>query len=355
MSTDEDQVREMIAAQAGDWLAAHRPGALEVAEQRAFFAWLTASPIHVEEYLGVAAIARRLPTVANDPEMPLEAILERIRAESGSVARLEDASATASTRAERRPQRRWWWGTVPAALLASALLWWNVERATTEHYATGHGELRSWQLKDHSILRLNTDSSVTVRYSRSERLVELATGEALFEVTPEARRPFRVLAGNASALAVGTSFSVRREASSTLVTVVHGRVAVSALSSSGGMALVNAGEQVRVADGNAPGPVSASDIERSTAWLHRQIIFEREPLAMVAAEFNRYSPLPIEIETPELRRLQISGIFSVDDTETFLDFLRTLPRVNVDATSRSIRVFASPPPSPAPHPVQPPP
>jgi transmembrane sensor len=339
MSAGEAQVRELIADQAGEWLAAHRAGPLDAAERHAFHAWLTTSPLHIQEYLGVAALARLLPVAADDPQMPLEAILQRVRAGS-EVLRLERVAPAASRRGETRALRRWLWVALPGALaaLGLALLWWHGDRVSTQRYVTQHGELKSWQLSDHSMLRLNTDTSLTVRYSRSERLIELERGEALFEVAHETQRPFRVVAGSATVLAVGTTFGVRREAVSMLVTVLHGRVVVSALAG-GAVASVGAGEMVRVSDGAPPGEVTAADTQRSTAWLHRQIAFDREPLAMVADEFNRYSPLPIQIETPALRRLTISGVFSVDDTQTFLDFLRTLPGVAVQTTSSSIRVF----------------
>ena len=54
MRTRDVQVREIIADQAGEWFVAHRAGSLSAAERREFEAWLRASPIHVEEYLGVA-------------------------------------------------------------------------------------------------------------------------------------------------------------------------------------------------------------------------------------------------------------------------------------------------------------
>jgi len=353
MSTGEEQVREIIAGQAGEWLAAHRSGPLDAAERRAFFAWLTASPVHIEEYLGVAALARQLPVAADDPEMPLEAILERVRAGAGGATRLETVSPSSPALTSPHASRRWLWAAVPAALAAIgfALLWWNGDHVAAERYATQHGELRSWRLSDDSMLRLNTDTSVAVRFSRSERRVEVERGEALFEVAHVAGRPFHVVAGTASATAVGTAFSVHRETGSTLVTVVRGRVAASATGARGGTATVDAGEQVRIRDGEPPGPVTPANVERSTAWLHRQIVFEREPLATVAAEFNRYSAVPIEIETPALRTLLITGIFSVDDTETFLDFLRTFPRVTVQTTSASIRVRQAAPAMPSPHPT----
>jgi len=148
-------------------------------------------------------------------------------------------------------------------------------------------------------------------------------------------------------VAVGTQFSVYREGDSTLVTVVQGQVDVSAAS---GLAQrivdafrrglrVSAGEQVRVRAGSLPASPTRVDLQRSTAWLRRELTFERQPLAVVAEEFNRYGALPIEIETPALRTLTVSGVFAADDTESFIAFLRSLEGVGVEVTSTRIRVF----------------
>jgi transmembrane sensor len=340
MNTDEEKVREIIASQAGEWVAAHKAGPLDVAERRAFYAWLTASPVHVEEYLGVALLSRRLPIAAADPDMPLEAILERVSGEPDNVASIDRASPSLQLERHGLP-RSWLWAAVPAlfAAVVVGLFWWRGDHVTSERYTTRHGEMRSWQLSDNSTLRLNTDTSVTAHYSHSERLIKIDRGEALFEVAHEPLRPFRVVAGTASAMAVGTTFSVYRQAGSALITVVQGRVTVSTVVGSSGSVTAQGGEQVRVKDGEPPGPATAADVQRSTAWLHRQIVFEREPLASVAAEFNRYGALPIDIETPALGTLPITGIFSVDDPETFLDFLRSFHGVAIEATSTRIRVF----------------
>jgi len=346
MNTGEEQVREIIASQAGEWLAAHRAGPLGGAERRAFFAWLTASPVHIEEYLGVAALERHLPVAADDPQMPLEAIVERARAEAVTATRLEAAPPVSSTLTSLRAPRRWLWVAVPAALaVVGFALWRNGEHVTAERYATRHGELRSWQLSDDSMLRLNTDTSVTVRFSRSERLVEVERGEALFEVAHAAGRPFRVRAGYAEVLAVGTRFDVYKQSDSTVVTVVEGEVRVGltpgqpgAGSAGGRTVAVRAGERLQVSQGTLPSTAVPADTRRSTAWLRREIVFEQEPLGMVAAEFNRYSATPIEIETPELRSLRISGVFSADDAETFVDFLKSLDGVQVEVTHTRIRV-----------------
>jgi transmembrane sensor len=80
------------------------------------------------------------------------------------------------------------------------------------------------------------------------------------------------------------------------------------------------------------------DAQRSTSWLHRQISFDHEPLEQVASEFNRYSAKRIEIATPALRRLEISGQFATDDTDAFVAFLRSLPHVKVEVTATQIVV-----------------
>ena len=76
MNTSDEQVRATIAQQAGEWFAMHRAAALDAAERRAFADWILASPVHVEEYLGVALVARDLPAAADDPEMSFESLLD---------------------------------------------------------------------------------------------------------------------------------------------------------------------------------------------------------------------------------------------------------------------------------------
>ena len=137
---------------------------------------------------------------------------------------------------------------------------------------------------------------------------------------------------------------------SAVVTVVEGRVAVGLtemleqLSTSSNyrqpLRLVELGsdQQISVSKDDWPATPITVDARRITAWLHRQISYDHEPLEHVAAEFNRYAAKPIEITTPELRKLEISGTFSTDDSQEFLAFLRSLDGVRVDVTATRIRV-----------------
>jgi transmembrane sensor len=210
-------------------------------------------------------------------------------------------------------------------------------------YETHHGEQRTVRLSDNTVLHLNTDTAVAIRYSRAERQVTLRSGEAEFEVAHDPNRTFRVFAGSAEVVDIGTTFNVRMNQDSTLVTVVEGQVSVG-LARPGadhGPQFVQlvAGQQIRVAEDGWPATAAAIDTRHTTAWLRRQIVFEQEPLERVAAEFNRYGPKPIEIVTPALRNLQISGVFATDDPEAFIAFLRSLKGVRIEETATRIRVL----------------
>ncbi len=178
----------------------------------------------------------------------------------------------------------------------------------------------------------------------------LTSGQADFEVAHEADRAFRVIAGSAEVVDLGTKFDVRLEHDSTVVTVVEGRVAVgpspmleklganSNQNHAPRFVQLSADQQIRVTEGEWPATPVAVDAQRTTAWLRREIVFDHEPLERVAAEYNRYTSKPIEIATPALRNLQISGVFATDDTEAFIAFLRSLKGVRVEVTETRIRV-----------------
>ena len=85
MISNEEQVRAAIAEQAGEWFVANDEGPLDAQDSAALAAWLKTSPVHIEEFLGVSAIARDLKEARTDPEYSLEAILARARAEDDAA------------------------------------------------------------------------------------------------------------------------------------------------------------------------------------------------------------------------------------------------------------------------------
>jgi transmembrane sensor len=358
MMPGEDEIRAVIAEQAGEWFIANQAQALTADESAAFLAWLKSSPLHVKEYLEIARIARGWLDAVRDPQVPLERFLAQMRAAEDRVVTLESRARRQERTASRLPisWRRPLFATAAALLLlAAGVLWWAHDGellGIAKIYRTAHGEQATQRLPDGSMLRLDTDSEATVRYSASERLVELRRGQALFEVAHETGRRFRVRAGDAGAIAVGTQFNVYQKASTVEITVVQGEVAVfmgepswlrSARSVPAQVQRVPAGYRFLVDGGGLSTEPVPADLNQTLGWVQHKIVFKRRPLGEVAAEFNRYGSIPVEIDDAELRLLPVSGMFDASDTESFVAFLESLPGVRVERTPKRIRVVKAPP------------
>lgn len=340
MEASDPLIRSAITQVAADWYAAHRMGPLSESARANFMAWLKASPVHVEEYLGVAAVERSLAGASAEAGMSVEALVALARRDlTGGVVDIASPAARYEALPQRRPRRFKWGMTVAAcASLLGIVAFWMVREfpgvGMAKTYRTAHGQQGVWPLPDGSTLHVNTDTAVTVRFSASERLVDVDHGQIAVEVAHDGRRVFRVHAGAADAVALGTRFDVWRQPDATLIAVVTGQIAVSVQGANGVAGLshalhVKAGQQVRVAGGVLPATAEPSNLQETTAWLDRKIIFSERPLSAVAEEFNRYNAVSFTIEDAGLRSLPISGAFSATDIESFAAFLGSLDGVRV--------------------------
>jgi transmembrane sensor len=353
MTLSDEDIRAAIAVKAGEWFIANQAGTLGEEDSAAFLAWMKASPIHVREYLGVARIAHRLPAVLGTPQVPLQTFLEQARENDSGVASIK---VLARNRQRPAPRFAMSWSIVTSMaaavvlLVAGALRWAHDGEllGIPKTYRTAHGEQSVERLPDGSVLRLDTDSEVTVRYSAGERLVELNRGQAMFEVAHESQRRFRVAAGNAGAIATGTQFDVYRKTGAVEFTVAQGEIAVftgepswlrNTTGPPPGAQRITAGYQLRIDAGAVASQPLPVDLEEALAWKQHRIVFEHRPLGDVAAEFNRYGRIPVVIEDAQLRALPVSGRFDAADTDSFETFLRTLPDVRVEKTSARILVI----------------
>src|SRR5215472_10692272 len=111
MNTTSEQILAAIAQQAGDWYAENRAGPLSPETREEFVAWLRASPQHVEEYLGVAAVARDLRAATDDPDFDVDVLLARARAGDDNVVKFDRPEPQPNARSVRRgPSAAWWRG-----------------------------------------------------------------------------------------------------------------------------------------------------------------------------------------------------------------------------------------------------
>lgn len=202
-------------------------------------------------------------------------------------------------------------------------------------YATEIGEQRLVRLEDGSRVRLDTDSQVRVRLTRGERRLDLMRGQAFFEVAHEPGRPFVVRAGDTSVRALGTRFEVSRANEDVQVTLVDGKVLVSAKFANGpGVWTLAPGGQVTVSENSASPPIRV-DTAAATSWTTGRLVFQSQPLQSAIDEVNRYSKTKIALDDERLRLTPVSGSFESGDTEAFVSAIKDL--YNLKVASRSER------------------
>lgn len=279
-------------------------------EHARFKQWQDESPEHVAAYARTEHLYHRAADLRLDPQW---------RA-AGQAARRRTAQA-----ASRRRSLQWGLSIAAMLVLTIGIGWRLWDPAQPEqHYATATGERRNVILEDGSSIVLDTDSALSVHYSRKHRNLVLQRGQAQFSVTKAPDRPFVVQAGGGAVRAVGTQFQVRKRDSHIQVTLLEGVVTVAATAvtpnASVRTATLAAGEQLSFDDARLWQKASVN-LEAAKGWTHGELVFERRPLAEMIDEMNRYTTAKIRLGDPSLRDLRVSGAFYDNDQESLIGAL----------------------------------
>ncbi len=352
-------LNEQINDEAARWFVELRSGDIDARGRLAFDAWVRASPEHLRAFIEIAGLWRYAADVDLGGRFSVEALIADVADESNVLAMPATRSGAAGTSAPHPARmiprsRRYMSFRVTAAagallLVAALLVAWSL-MAGHQVYATQVGEQRTVRLADGSMLTLNSRSRVRVEFTKSARSVELLDGETLFHVAKNQARPFIVRARGTSVRVMGTEFDVDKRSSSTVVTVVEGRVAVVANSGQAGYPgeqeptrdqnsraiILSAGEQIKVATGRLAQPMRM-DITSAVAWTRGRVILDSATLVEIADEFNRYSERKLIAVDHGEYPLRLSGVFSTDP-DFLIDYLRERPDIRVTVSETEIRI-----------------
>jgi transmembrane sensor len=314
-----------IEGVAADWMIRRDQG-LAPSEERELARWLAADARHAAAFKALAATWQLLGEAPVAPAVPV-----------------------------RRAAKIYWLAPTLAAAAAAVAIayvgWWRPGRALPTTVApfvtaarTEIGALRKVELPDGSVIQLNTDSAIDVRFENSERRVRLARGEAHFSVAKDSRRPFIVSAGGVDVRVVGTVFNVRLRSESVDVLVTEGKVRVGSNADTEAGA-ISAGQRVSVALAVpsapvvvAPVEVSSAEIKQSLAWQSRRLDFDATPLADIVAEINRYNRHKLVIDDARLAERLFGGSFPAGDYETLVRMLEANFEVMVDRKGDATRL-----------------
>lgn len=323
MSRDSER---KIKAECREWLALLHSGEASEADRARFSTWLSADPRHQRTYDGLQLLWRDI----------------------SSLSQLKDLEPVPPSRAERahptaRASRRWIPLATAAAVagLAVAIFWTqpqSVEQPTataaalSEEYETQLGEVRAIHLSDGSTITLGARSRIIVQFGSGERRVQLAQGEAYFDVAKDAARPFHVTAPATAVRVVGTRFDVRVGESHVRVAVDEGVVAVNEQP-----ATLTGGQRVDVLPDGELTSVTQVDGSEVAAWREGRLVYDGATLSEVVADLARYRP-NVTLNSVAAGKLRVTAGLRVEQIDQFVDRLPDILPVSVKRTPDAITI-----------------
>jgi len=336
MSGRSEAGRDGTAAeQAARWFVRLQDDASTGDDWLAFEAWLGESPAHQAAYDRVEQswldVEDAAPLLAPANDAPPVAA-------PGPRSDLFSAQPAPRRRdAVRRPapsRRAWALGAAAlAASLAVAVVGVNQwpGAAPSETFIAAPGQTRQVTLADGSHVWLNAGSRIDVRLERRARRVQLADGEAVFDVTHDAARPFLISTGQREVRVVGTEFNLRQRDGDFDLTVRRGVVEVRPEGEAAARPTrVAAGHRLTAQRGTA-GVLTQTPPDAAFAWTQGQLVYENAALSAVAADLSRSLGKPVRIVDTATGQLRFSGVLTLDDKSAVLKRLEAFAPVKVEA------------------------
>jgi transmembrane sensor len=381
--------RKRAGEEAAAWWVRLQDLDLPRAEREQFVDWLRESAVHVAEMLYVAKVHgaleqfqqwARISTDGPDEDNVVSLTI------CSPVAGDDTPSGPVPAGAFpfRRRLRLYALAASCAAIVIAAA--WPLISLRGQTIQTERGERREVALSDGSVIAVDPETRLRVRFEEHTRRVFLDRGRALFRVAKNPDRPFLVQADGTTVRAVGTAFGVERQKQGIMVTVAEGKVAVfktdfahvppglgdssntpearnarpvrdSSTENSGtkilpstrppspshgegqsltrfparqaAEVLLTAGEQVTMPSSGTAEPVRKVDSDRRLAWAKGRLDFDNETVATAVEEFNRYNRVQLHVADEALAKRPVSGVFDASDPESFIAFIQTVARVRV--------------------------
>jgi transmembrane sensor len=326
--------KDRIVAEASEWILLGEERAMTRKEAAEFRTWRDADPRHDAMFSRLLRMCDRMGQL--DPER-----LEPAVTGTGNVVPFQ-----------AKDFRRWIWpvsAVAAAAAVIIAFLTLPLFRSQREEYATQVAELRLVTLPDGSQVTIGPRSKLAVQFRDNVRRVELIGGEAFFDVTHDAARPFFVAAGNSLIRVVGTKFDVNRSADTVRVSVLEGVVRIVGPR---GTDTKRAAPVVQLVAGQRtemPTVIStvtqAHDIVQAVpmpvvekaaapgAWREGRLVYDDARLGDLIADMNRYYAPGIRVDGAGIANERVTAGFKASEIPSIMNGLSGVVPVKVERQS----------------------
>jgi ferric-dicitrate binding protein FerR (iron transport regulator) len=185
-------------------------------------------------------------------------------------------------------------------------------------------EIKMVTLPDGSKVWLNHDSRLAYQddFNNEDRIVKLR-GEAFFEVTKDASKPFVVKTSHAQVKVLGTSFNVQafESTAETEVFVATGRVSFSSLKNRGSDLKLKPGETGVLNKKNSVVISGEAENLNALAWKEKRLVFRKSSLDDVLENVEQYFNVDIEVNNKNILPCRFTGSY---DHPTLDDIIEAL-------------------------------
>ncbi|MEJ7926744.1 FecR domain-containing protein [Sphingobium sp. AN641] len=229
-----------------------------------------------------------------------------------------------------------WAGAV--AVVGGATVIGLGSRASAHVYRTHLGEVKLVPLQDGLSATLNTESSISVRYKSDASIVELTSGEVMFDVPYDISRPCIVVAGDTRTTGHGACFTVKNLDSSVAVLVSSGSVLIERISRPGIQRRIEANVRA-IVDADRSIAMTAqrpAAVAREMAWREGMLAFDDTPLKEAAKEFSRFSNVKIQFADAAIEEKTVTGYFAANNPIGFAKAIAISMGLRTEGTDKAV-------------------
>ncbi|CDG50962.1 DUF4880 domain-containing protein [Halomonas sp. ATBC28] len=310
--SDTQATRKDTLRAAARWYALLCSEDVTAQQKHAHAAWLAEDPAHIQAWQQVEKLRQQLQVIPGTPSLNALQIKQRQshsrRAVLRGFALLAAGSALGSLAWQQAPVESW---------MAS--------------HRTARGERREYTLADGTQLVLNTATALDVVETSTTRLIRLYEGEIFIRTGQGAKgvaaaKALQVHTEQGTVVPLGTVFTVRKQGTSTQVTVLEDEVELIPQLAGGKTQRLVAGEQAQMSSRSVE---VATATAQADSWTRGLLVAVDWPLSRLVAELSRYRTGVLRCD-PAIAGLRVSGAFPIDDTDRALQAIANALPVSVD-------------------------
>jgi len=300
---------DSVVQQAAQWYAYLQSDDITDAQLQAFQSWHDSNPVHSATYAKMNSLWTSFQTADSSAgKSTLQKLLKIRKSKSKHIKKAN---------------------LLIGLCVLSMTAWIGMQTTYPNYFLADYrsevGQQLNIHLADNSNVVLDTNSAINVHYSSGERRIELVQGSLFVKVSKDPNRPLIIETPSGTAQALGTQFFVEQHPGSMAIGVIESKVLVCTAKDNRKCVTLHAGERAEIKESHLSAP-QAMDVVAAIAWTKGNLIADDLPLSDVLNALNRYKFGNISFDAAEMKKIRVSGVFKLTDTDQSLRQLAdTLP------------------------------